>query len=127
MLPTDLLPKAQQIIDRLAAIDYENPKICQQRIRDAFSRHLIALNQRDRFIEIYHSLFDAFDAAWEDTYDAAWKVATEATERAVLDAARDAARQTGLPGNRCPEALPRFRSMRIRGRASGSALPGSAW
>ncbi len=95
MLPTDLLPKAQQIIDRLAAIDYENPKICEQRIRDAFSRHLIALNQRDRFIEIYHSLFDAFDAAWEDTCDAAWKVATEATERAVLDAARDAARQAG--------------------------------
>lgn len=34
------------ICDRLSAIDYENPKICEQQIRDAFSRHLIALNQQ---------------------------------------------------------------------------------
>ena len=91
MLPTDLLPKAQQIIDRLAAIDYENPKICEQRIRDAFSQHLIALNQRDRFVEIYHSLFDAFDAAWEDTYDAVWDAAFKAAKKAVDDAAWETA------------------------------------
>ena len=65
MLPTDLLPKAQQIIDRLAAINYENPKICEQRIREAFSRHLIALNLRDRPVEIYRSFDAAFDAAWK--------------------------------------------------------------
>ncbi|MEP0755720.1 hypothetical protein NDA03_26415 [Trichocoleus sp. Lan] len=93
MLPTDLLPKAQQIIDRLVAINYENPQICEQRIRDAFSRHLIALNQRDRFVEIYRSFYAAFDAAWEDTYDATWKVAMDAAERAVCNAAMEAARQ----------------------------------
>ncbi|MEG4801651.1 hypothetical protein QUB63_17345 [Microcoleus sp. ARI1-B5] len=93
MLPTDLLPKAQQIIDRLAAIDYENPKICEQRIRDAFSQHLIALNLHDRFVEIYHSLFDAFDVAWESTFDAEWQAAIEAAEKAVSDAAFEAASQ----------------------------------
>ncbi len=93
MLPTDLLPKAQQIIDRLAAIDYENPKICQQRIRDAFSRHLIALNQRDRFVEIYRSFFDAIDVAWESTFDAEWEAAFEASRKAVLDTADEAARK----------------------------------
>jgi hypothetical protein len=92
MLPTDLLPKAQQIIDRLSAIDYENPKICEQRIRDAFSRHLIALNQRDRFVEIYHSFFDAFDAAWESTLDAEWDAEFEAAKKAVSDASFEAAR-----------------------------------
>ncbi len=91
MLPTDLLPKAQQIVDRLAAIDYENPKICEQRIREAFSRHLMALNLRDRFIEIYHSLFDAFDVAWESTFDAEWDAAFEAARKAVSDAAWEAA------------------------------------
>jgi hypothetical protein len=54
MLPTDLLPKAQQIIDRLAAIDYENPKICEQRIQEVFAQHLKALNLPERFVEIYH-------------------------------------------------------------------------
>ncbi|MBD1836192.1 hypothetical protein H6F61_26785 [Cyanobacteria bacterium FACHB-472] len=93
MLPTDLLPKAQQIIDRLAAINYENPQICKQRIRDALSRHLIALNLRDRFVEIYDSLFDAFDVAWEGTLDAEWDTAFEATEKAVSDAAFEAARK----------------------------------
>jgi hypothetical protein len=91
MLLTNLLPKAQQIVDRLAAIDYENPKICEQRIREAFSRHLMALNLRDRFIEIYHSLFDAFDVAWESTFDAEWNAAFEAAEKAVRDAAFEAA------------------------------------
>jgi hypothetical protein len=93
MLPTELLPKAQQIIDRLSAIDYENPKICEQRIRDAFSRHLIALNLRDRFVEVYHSFFDAFDATWEDSDDAEWDAAFEAARKAVSDAAHEAARK----------------------------------
>jgi hypothetical protein len=94
MLPTDLLPKAQQIIDRLSAIDYENPNIDEQRIRDAFSRHLIALNQRDRFVEIYRSFYAAFDAAWEDgKYDFQWEKAFEASRKAVLDTAREAARK----------------------------------
>ena len=98
MLLTDLLPKAQQIIDRLAAIDYENPKICEQRIRDAFSRHLIALNQRDRPVEIYRS-FDAarevifFDAAWQKFFDAAWQNAINAAEKVVHDAAEEAAQE----------------------------------
>jgi hypothetical protein len=92
MLPTDLSPKAQQIIDRLSAIDYENPKICEQRIREAFSRHLIALNQRDRPVEVYHSLFDALDAATrESTFDAEWDAAFEAAEKAVSDAVFEAA------------------------------------
>ncbi len=94
MLPTDLLPKAQQIIARLAAIDYENPKICEQRIRDAFSQHLIALNQRDRFVEIYQSFYAAFDAAWESgKYDFQWEKAFEASRKAVLDTAHKAARK----------------------------------
>jgi hypothetical protein len=93
MLPTDLSPKAQQIIDRLAAIDYENPKICEQRIRDAFSRHLIALNLRDRFVEIYRSFYAALDAAWESTFDAEWEAAFEASRKAVLDTADEAARK----------------------------------
>jgi len=94
MLSTDLLPKAQQIIARLAAIDYENPKICEQRIRDAFSRHLIALNLRDRFVEIYRSFYAAFDAAWEDgKYDFQWEKAFEASRKAVLDTAREVARK----------------------------------
>jgi len=92
MLSTDLLPKAQQIIDRLAAIDYENPNIGEQRIRDAFSRHLIALNQRDRFVEIYRSFDAAFDAAWEGgQYDFKWKKAFEASRDAVFDTAHKAA------------------------------------
>lgn len=93
MFSTDLLPKAQQIIDRLSAIDYENPKICEQRIRDAFSRHLIALNQRDRFVEIYHSLFDALDVARESTVDAEWDAALKVAEKAVSDAVFEAASQ----------------------------------
>ena len=93
MLPTDLLPKAQQIIKRLAAIDYENPKICEQRIRDAFSRHLIALNLHDRFVEIYHSLFDAFDVASKSTVDAAWDAAFEVAKKAVSDAVFEVARK----------------------------------
>ena len=93
MLPTDLLPKAQQIIDRLAAIDYENPKICDQQIRDALSRHLIALNLHDRFVEIYHSFYDAFDEARESTFDAEWDAAFEASRKAVLDTAHEAARK----------------------------------
>jgi len=94
MLPTDLSPKAQQIIARLAAIDYENPKICEQRIRDAFSRHLIALNLRDRFVEIYRSFYAAFDAASEDgKYDFQWEKAFEALRKAVLDTACEAARK----------------------------------
>lgn len=91
MLPTNLLPKAQQIIDRLAAINYENPQICKQRIRDAFCRHLIALNQRDRFVEIYHSLSDAFDVASESTFDAEWEAAFEAAKKVVSDAVFEAA------------------------------------
>ena len=35
-------------------------------------------------------------------------------------------RSLALPGNRCPEALPRLLSDKIGGRASGSALPGRA-
>jgi hypothetical protein len=31
------------------------------------------------------------------------------------------------PGNPCLEALPRSKSWKIGGRASGSALPGRAW
>ncbi len=93
MLPTDLSPKAQQIIDRLAAIDYENPQICEQQIRDAFSRHLIALNQRDRFVEIYHSFFDAIDVVSESTFDTEWEAAFEASRKAVLDTANKAARK----------------------------------
>ena len=100
MLPTNLLPKAQQIIDRLAAIDYENPKIGEQRIRDAFSRHLIALNQRDRPVEIYRSFNAAFDAAgevmffdstWQNAIDAAWKVVYDPQHEAALEAAREGA------------------------------------
>jgi hypothetical protein len=91
MLPTDLLPKAQEIIDRLSAINYENPKICEQRIREAFSRHLIALNLRDHPVEVYHSFFDAFDAAWEDSDDAEWDAAFEAAKKAVSDAAWETA------------------------------------
>ncbi|MBD2043455.1 DUF6745 domain-containing protein [Microcoleus sp. FACHB-672] len=91
MLPTDLSPKAQQIINRLSAIDYENPHICEQQIRDAFSRHLIALNLHDRFVEIYRSFYAAFDAAWEDTYDATWDAAFEAAQKAVSDAAWETA------------------------------------
>ncbi|MBD0394028.1 MAG: hypothetical protein ICV52_09245, partial [Microcoleus sp. C1-bin4] len=74
MLPTYLSPKAQQIIDRLAAIDYEIAQICELRIRDAFSRHLIALNLPDRPVEIYRSFDAACDAAREVMFfDAAWQ------------------------------------------------------
>jgi hypothetical protein len=86
MLPTDLLPKVQQIIDRLAAIDYENPQICEQRIREAFSRHLIALNLRDRPVEIYHSFDAAFDAAWKTDRKAPWKAEWSAELRANKNA-----------------------------------------
>lgn len=91
MLPTDLLPKAQQIIDRLSAIDYENPNIDEQRIRNAFSRHLIALNLPDRFVEIYHSFFEAFDVACESTFDAQWEAAFKAAQKAVSDTAWETA------------------------------------
>jgi hypothetical protein len=100
MLWSDLSPKAQQIMDRLAAIDYENPKICEQGIRDAFSRHLIALNLPDRPVEIYRS-FDAacdaarevmfFDAAWQKALNAAWKVVYDPQHEAALEAAREGA------------------------------------
>ncbi|MFB2875752.1 DUF6745 domain-containing protein [Floridanema aerugineum] len=100
MLPTDLSPKAQQIIDRLSAIDYENPNIDEQRIRDAFSRLLKALNQHDRPVEIYRSFdaaFDAasevmfFDAAWQKAINAAWKVVYDPQHEAALEAAREGA------------------------------------
>ena len=93
MLPTDLLPKAQQIIDQLSAINYENPSIDERRIREAFSRHLIALNQRDRFVEIYRSLSDAFDVASESTFDAQWDAAFEAAKKVVSDAVFEAAKK----------------------------------
>jgi len=32
-----------------------------------------------------------------------------------------------LPGDQCPEARPRFGSLKIRCRAGRSAFPGSAW
>ncbi|MEP0755719.1 hypothetical protein NDA03_26410 [Trichocoleus sp. Lan] len=108
MWPTEFSPKAQQLIDRLAAIDYENPKICQQRIQDAFSQHLKALNLRDRPIKIYdqsledldrYTLLDTFDAEWYWAYkamlEAAWPyqipsyAAWEATRNSVRDAAWD--------------------------------------
>ncbi|MEG4801650.1 hypothetical protein QUB63_17340 [Microcoleus sp. ARI1-B5] len=62
MLPTDLLPKAQQSVDRLSAIDYEHPNIDKQRIRDAFSRHLneqelnsvLSYQQHSSIRSIYH-------------------------------------------------------------------------
>jgi hypothetical protein len=91
MLPTDLLPKAQQIIERLVAIDYENPKICEQRIQDAFAQHLKALNLPNRPVEIYRSFFAAFDAAWESKFDAGWETAFEASRDAVLDTAHEVA------------------------------------
>jgi hypothetical protein len=95
MLPTDLLPKAQQIIARLSAIDYENPKICEQRIREAFSRHLTALNLRDRPVEVYHSFYAALDAARKVVFDAerdaAFKTAREAVNAALFEAVKKAA------------------------------------
>ncbi len=100
MLPTNLSPQAQQIIDRLVAIDYENPKICEQRIQDAFSRHLKALKLPDRPVEIYRSFdaaFDAarevmfFDAVWQNAINAAWKVVYEPQHEAAQEAAREGA------------------------------------
>lgn len=97
MLPTDLSPKAQQIIDRLSAINYENPNIDEQRIRDAFCRHLEALNLPDYPVEIYRSFDGAFDAVskadrnrkpqWKVNTDAAWSHALQTVKAAALEAA----------------------------------------
>ena len=95
MLPTDLLPKAQQIIDRLAAINYENPQICEQRIRDALSQHLTALNLPNRPVEIYRSFDAGFDAAWKADRNrkVPWKAELPAKLRAKKNALRGVALQ----------------------------------
>jgi hypothetical protein len=93
------LPKAQQIIDRLTAINYENPKICEQRIQKAFTQHLKALNLPNRPVEIYRSFDAAFDAAWEVMFfDAAWQNAINAAWKVVYDAAQEAAQEAARKG-----------------------------
>lgn len=113
MWQTDLSPKAQQLIDRLAAIDYENPQICGQRIQDALSQHLKALNLPERPVNIYQSVdegcsnigLDAFDAGWHEAYQAVSKATLYAAWNAeksnagyryyaVFDAARDSVRDS---------------------------------
>lgn len=55
---------AQEIIDRIAKIDYARPNVSEERIRQAFSQHFAALEQPDRPVEICYSYQEGSTAAW---------------------------------------------------------------
>ncbi len=77
--------EARKMIDRLSAIDYENPTIDQSKIQAAFSAHLAALQQPDRPVELHHSFQLAQMSAQHAVRDCDWEAAMMSTAKIGTD------------------------------------------
>jgi hypothetical protein len=80
-----ITPEAQKMLDRLLAIDYDNPTIDQSKIQAAFSAHLAALQQPDRPIELHHSFQSAQRSAQRAVRDYDWEAAMMSTSKIGTD------------------------------------------
>lgn len=87
--------EAQDVIDRLAAINYDEPYWNEAEVIKCFERQYKLFGLEMPKIEIADNMLVGYqlarDAAWDAARRAAWGAAQRAAQRASQDAARDAA------------------------------------
>jgi len=83
---------AQEVIDRLKAINYDEPYWNEAEVIKAFEKQSELLGTKMPEIQIADNMLIGFELAWDAAWGAAWDAARGAAWGAARGAARDAAR-----------------------------------